>query len=939
MTSDPGLHRGDLPGRVAQALAAGEPLSLVPDAGFWGGFAHVLRALAAPGARDLRRINVIVPAMAHAPALHAALFSAFGGAACIAPRIRTFAQWSGTDGAASMRRTELFEALRESAWLRERAGGAAGALWELARDLDGVLEECALAAAGDAAAFEARWRAALKGGFSARAQGAGEMQLQLILALWRADASGPARVAQLRDMLGRRAREARGPLVWLVPHGAAAWQRAMCTQFTLASGHPALLVVADQAGLGARVPWLSAAWPEIAAAEADAPDLRSRARALPAQDADGAGFRILAADSLEEEASAAAAWTIEQLTQGRRRIALVALDRLVARRVRALLERAQVLVADESGWKLSTTSAAAALVGWLDVVISDFGHAELLGWLRSPFTLAHEAQKEALADFIERVLVDAGVEGGLSAQRAALAAAALSDAPMKDPAQRLLRALGEAAHGWRRSGPIGRFVVMLDAALAPLGMREPLARDPVGRVVLETVVALREQLAGSATSGTLAEFRALLAQQFEERSMGAREIASPVRLLNLPASALRNFEAALLIGADADHLPGPGADSGLMAQPLRRALGLRTVADEVRERTRELAQLLATCPNVAATWRRRDGDEPRALSPLLDRLSLAIEFAGASRPIVICRRNFVAVAGDIEALAAPRAQQLVPARVSASAVQDVVDCPYRFFGLHMLRLGERERLGSRPDKRDFGRLLHAVLLQFHRPAGAAADVPPAWASLERLHSIIDSASENRLRHRPASIAFRMRLHRIAPGYWAWLQAQATLGWTWLEGEARREKTLARAGGRTVTLVGRLDRIDAGRDGAARIIDYKSRDASALRKSLAVPGEDVQLVMYALLCGIEPAQAAYLALRAPRDWREPEKGVAQLVSVEGDLAGQAQALAERIASMLDRIEAGAALPAHASPDVCRRCELRALCRHGFTAGAKPQGAGP
>jgi ATP-dependent helicase/nuclease subunit B len=939
MTSDPGLHARDLSERVAQALASGEPLALVPDTGFWNDAAQVLRALAPPGARDLRRIGVIVPAMAHAPALHAALFGAFDGAACIPPRIRTFAQWSGAEGVASRRRTELFEALRGSAWLRERAGGATGALWELARDLDAVLEECVLAAAGDAVAFEARWRAALKGGFSARAQGAGELQSQLILALWRADALGAARVAHLRDMLMRRAREAQGSLVWLVPQGARPWQRSLCTQFTQTSGHPALLVVADPVGLAARAPWLAAAWPEIVAGEGEAPDLRSRARALAARGAVGAGFRILAADSLEEEASAAAAWTLEQLAQGRQRVALVALDRLVARRVRALLERAQVLVADESGWKLSTTSAAAALVGWLDLVISDFGHAELLGWLRSPFTLAYEAQKDALADFIERVLVEAGVEGGGSAQRAALAGAALADAPLKEPAQQLLRALGDAAQAWRRSGPIGRFVVMLDEALGPLGMREPLARDPVGRVVLETVVALREQLAGSATSSTAAEFRALLAQQLEERSMGTRDIASPVRLLNLPASSLRSFDAALLLGADADHLPGQRADSGLMAQPLRRALGLRTVADEVGERTHELAQLLAACPSVAATWRRREGDEPRALSPLLDRLALTIEFAGAARPIELCRRDFVPVAGGVQALATPRAPQLVPARISASAVQDAVDCPYRFFGLHMLRLGERERLEPRPDKREFGRLLHAVLLQFHRPAGTAADAPPALAGVARLHAIIDSASESRLRQRPASIALRMRLHRIAPGYWAWVQAQAQLGWSWREGEVRRERALLLAGGEPVTLVGRLDRIDAGPGAAARIIDYKARDASALKKSLAVPGEDVQLVLYVLLSGIEPEQAAYLALHAPRDWREPEKDVAKLVPVAGDLAGQARALEDRIASMLDRVASGAPLPAHGSEDVCRRCELRGLCRHGFTASAQPDGPAP
>ena len=52
--------------------------------------------------------------------------------------------------------------------------------------------------------------------------------------------------------------------------------------------------------------------------------------------------------------------------RGLRRIALVAEDRLTARRVRALLERQQVLVADETGWKLTTTRAAATVDALLE---------------------------------------------------------------------------------------------------------------------------------------------------------------------------------------------------------------------------------------------------------------------------------------------------------------------------------------------------------------------------------------------------------------------------------------------------------------------------------------------------------------------------------------------------------------------------------------------
>ena len=76
---------------------------------------------------------------------------------------------------------------------------------------------------------------------------------------------------------------------------------------------------------------------------------------------------MIGAASAEQEAQAVDVTVREWLLAGRQRIAVVVQDRLVARRARALLERAQVLVKDEAGWAFSTTSAATAIGRWLDV--------------------------------------------------------------------------------------------------------------------------------------------------------------------------------------------------------------------------------------------------------------------------------------------------------------------------------------------------------------------------------------------------------------------------------------------------------------------------------------------------------------------------------------------------------------------------------------------
>jgi ATP-dependent helicase/nuclease subunit B len=135
----------------------------------------------------------------------------------------------------------------------------------------------------------------------------------------------------------------------------------------------------------------------------------------------------------------------------------------------------------------------------------------------------------------------------------------------------------------------------------------------------------------------------------------------------------------------------------------------------------------------------------------------------------------------------------------------------------------------------------------------------------------------------------------------------------------------------VTVFGRVDRIDAG-PGGLRILDYKVRDAAALRREQKEPGEAVQLLFYGLLMDPPAGEAAYLSLQPPRDPRDPAAGVAKAVAAPAPYAQHVAALESRLREDLARIADGAALPASGAEPVCRRCELRSLCRHGFAEGS-------
>ena len=150
------------------------------------------------------------------------------------------------------------------------------------------------------------------------------------------------------------------------------------------------------------------------------PPLRERAAALAAVHAQSplrACLTLCPAPHLEAEARAVATWVAAQLQGGKRDIALIALDRETARRVRALLERMDVLVADETGWTLSTTAAAAVIDRWLECVTGDFPHVELLDLLKSPFLLGDLAARQDQVLQFELALRRHGVSQGMADMR------------------------------------------------------------------------------------------------------------------------------------------------------------------------------------------------------------------------------------------------------------------------------------------------------------------------------------------------------------------------------------------------------------------------------------------------------------------------------------------------------------------------------------------
>ena len=344
------------------------PLPPGPD--FWQAVARQL-VEAAP---DLSRVRVVVPTYVHIAHLRQALTKHIGPS-FIPPEIRTLSDWlaqlppddHAQSSAPGERLMGLYAQLREQAWLKKLFEARRNTdLLPLARTLLAISDELTAALLPLALAHPEdltdRWQAALQQ-LSPRAAALLSNEAQLVWNLWHAQRDerdpGVLRLA----MLQRLAASTDRPLFWCAPDEPDALESAFLHAH--AQRQPVTVFRLDWSGRVMPAEW-QRCWPELC-------DDSDASAAAPAY-----ALTLFAAHGLEHEAQSAARTIIDWLQQGRQKILIVPQDRVVARRVRALLERALVVVSDETGWKLSTTRAAAVLDSWLDLVASPGRAAELL---------------------------------------------------------------------------------------------------------------------------------------------------------------------------------------------------------------------------------------------------------------------------------------------------------------------------------------------------------------------------------------------------------------------------------------------------------------------------------------------------------------------------------------------------------------------------------
>jgi len=641
-------------------------------------------------------------------------------------------------------------------------------------------------------------------------------------------------------------------------------------------------------------------------------------------------------DGFEDEAWAAAAQVLDHLGRGERPVALVALDRVLVRRVRALLERAGVRIADETGWKMSTTRAGASVMSLLQAARPIASADAYLDWLKSlPPTATPEAGSLAALEAICRrrrvSRRDAIAPDSLPAGAARLHAEATGtlDA-IAGTARRQLPAWLDAVHdALARWGVIAQLRDD-DAglqALAALGIDPPLA------------IARRESLGDGVEPLTLAEFtrwvddvlervayRPPIGAAADEDTGAAATPAVDVVVTPLARAMLRPFAAVVMPGADHRSLGAMSVSDSLLPRSAIAALSLPTPADRRDAELLAFAQVLRL-PRLTLSRRRGDAGDPVAASPFVERLRSALAGVGTQD----------GVPGDLRAWRDPRGERrlaaepvrptaptvpadALPQRLSASAFEALRACPYRFFAERVLRLSEPDELDDEVEKRDYGTWLHDVLAVFHRERGEARS---AAADEARLREIGDSVRAEMGIDPAAFLPYDASFAGFVPRYVKWLHDRERTGWRWLSGESEARCAPPELEG--LELHGYIDRIDrreAEEGVRIELIDYKTGSAEKLKEQVRDPLEDTQLAFYAALVGDEvPVSASYLAIDRTR-------GLIQIAHHR--VAEDARTLVAGIADEMKRVRAGAGLRALGEGSACDYCAARGLCRRDHWA---------
>ena len=619
---------------------------------------------------------------------------------------------------------------------------------------------------------------------------------------------------------------------------------------------------------------------------------------------------------------------------------------------------------------LAAEPTAAAIDLVLDAVASNFTRATLVALLRSPhFVFVHdevEVTRESVSA-LDRVLSQARYLGDVERLETVAAASTGGTAALAlHAALAAARELAPLAAPHPASEQIARLLSFWTARSRPIADIDLFAsRECRARAaVVEMLTALA---AGHAAHDDLAwtidEVGIAVRRWIGEQTFVVDEhdsAAAGVQLLDDQAVRYGDFDDIAVVGVVEPDWPERPRRNIFYPPALLKSLGWPSEKDRRGAADARFLDLLTsasrrtlvstfTLDEDALVTRSMQLDEiPRArlssaASAPFDQARVFIDEALSLEPLVLHpfdgeTRAWADLRTGRSPADAPDFHGIVreaPVRAwSVSAIETYLDCPFKFFAQHVLKLEEEPEDEEVMDPRRQGQFVHDVFETFFKAwqgAGHRAITPQNLddarglftavvdRALERLPAAEAGLERTRLLGSPAAAGlgeavFRMEAERPVAVVERLLEYR-------LDGEVA---VVTADGPRTIALRGKADRLDLLADGTFRLIDYKLGWPPNRARALQLP-------IYSLCAEQRLAgrsgrrwtlgEAVYLAFKGPRR-------VVPLFSSPADREKVLAGAQQRLADTVDAIARGEFPPTPDDVYRCESCSFASVCRKDY-----------
>lgn len=613
-------------------------------------------------------------------------------------------------------------------------------------------------------------------------------------------------------------------------------------------------------------------------------------------------------------------------------IAIVANDRLLIRRIRAVLEEEGIYASDLGGWSFSTTSAATSIETLIEAIDNNFNKASLLNLLGSPFLASSQEYLKQYYLFKRHLKTHRNLATDTLGTFRNIAdhmftTDTLAENSLSNPSVSLLMVLEQLAAAsqelqtLRRSGEhkLTVFNQALLTLLASLSMQQRLAADAAGEQLLQVLDTANGQLHNTSLSVHWQEWRQWLRNILERHYFIPRNMDKSITLCGLEHIDQSNFEHVILAGVEDYRLLNRNNKRTFFNEKVRYELGLATTHQANAINFVRFRKLLERSQSMLCTAEIEQHGEPVALSPWIRLIELFMRESYQSdldntelTRLVEYQQN------SAHDLALPPAAQprpsspksLISQRFSATQYQSLINCPYQYFAKYMLQLSD-ETVTDDMQAADYGQFVHASLQAFYfgeQGADFAAMSHPALCEL--LTNISADIFTRSAFPATSQKAWLKKWTVNIPAYVDWA-IRRQQHWQARSGE----QSLTREFTDTLCFYGQLDRLDQQQDRLA-VLDYKT-GSIASQKSVAI-GETVQLPFYTLLDS-RICRSEYVSLHE----REQVRSIAV---IEGEQLKQLQAShLQRLQLLAQQLAEGHELPANGAQSSCQYCDYQGMCR--------------